>query len=150
MTITPFNNIFATEDFTFPGPSIVWILPFNKFQILRQILGELLLWLKITKSWNSSPASSQDTLPKPHLLVLLTNGQHNIDSGLISGVLFLDCRKVFNTVNYGILISKVELYSERGHSLEWFESYLSKRKQICTVNGQLSDVTDWLWRTTRI
>ena len=34
---------------------------------------------------------------------------------------------------------KFELYGVRGRSQEWFESYFSNRKQVCAVNGKLSD-----------
>ena len=51
----------------------------------------------------------------------------------------MDLKKAFDTVNHRILISKLERYSIRGYSLEWFKSYLSNRKQICAINGKLSD-----------
>ena len=67
---------------------------------------------------------------------------YNMDKGLISGVLFLDLKKAFDTVDHHILISKLQLYGIRGRSLEWFKSYLEERKQICTINGKLSDARE--------
>ena len=63
-----------------------------------------------------------------------------MDNGLLNGVLFLDFKKAFDSVNHNILLSKLEHYSIRGTSLKWFRSYLSNRKQICSINGKQSDV----------
>ena len=47
----------------------------------------------------------------------------NMDRGLLSGVLFLDLKKAFDTIDHHILLSKLELYCIKGTSLKWFESY---------------------------
>ena len=59
----------------------------------------------------------------------------NIDEGLINGVLFLDLRKAFDTVDHKILIDKLKLYGITGNTLNWFISYLDKRYQTCKVNN---------------
>ena len=64
----------------------------------------------------------------------------NMDRGLLSGVLFLDLKKAFDTVDHHILLSKLELCGIKGTSLKWFESYLSGRNQICSVNSRVSSV----------
>ena len=58
-----------------------------------------------------------------------------IDNGLINGVLFLDLRKAFDTVDHKILIDKLKLYGITGSILNWFISYLDKRYQTCKVNN---------------
>ena len=65
-----------------------------------------------------------------------------MDSGLINGVLFVDLRKAFDTVDHAILIRKLEYYGIRDRELAWFESYLSERSQHCLVNGVLSEKCD--------
>ena len=54
---------------------------------------------------------------------------------------FIDLSKAFDTLNHQMLLSKMDKYGIRGHSLEWFRSYLSNRtmRVKCTSNtsGQL-------------
>ena len=57
----------------------------------------------------------------------------NMGLGLINGVLFLDLKKAFDTVN------KIELYGIRGTAYKWFQSYLKIRQQICKINQIMSD-----------
>jgi hypothetical protein len=76
------------------------------------------------------------------LLDLTNDWLHNMDNGLLYGVLFLDFKKAFYSVNHNILLSKLELYGIRGTSLKWFRSYFSNRKQICSINGKQSDVNE--------
>ena len=73
------------------------------------------------------------------LLEATNEWYQNIDSGLINGVLFLDLKKAFDTVDHRILLQKLQLYGVDFHTLEWFRSYLTNRKQKTFVNGHLSD-----------
>ena len=63
----------------------------------------------------------------------------NMDKGLINGVLFLGLKKTFDTMNHKIVLTKLEMYGIRGCNLEWFRSYFMNRKQVCAINGKLSD-----------
>ena len=63
---------------------------------------------------------------------------YNMDKGLFTGVLFLDLKKAFDTVDHMILLAKLETYGIQGNSLEWFKYYLKDRKQVCSVNGKVS------------
>ena len=59
-----------------------------------------------------------------------------MDSGLINGILFLDLKKTFDTVDHKTLLKKLQLYGIKGASYAWFKSYIQNRKQICLMNGK--------------
>ena len=59
----------------------------------------------------------------------------NMDNGLLNGVIFLDLKKAFDTVDHTILIHKLKIMGVSGVSLAWFQSYLTSRFQR-TVIGQ--------------
>ena len=62
----------------------------------------------------------------------------NMDAGMINGVLFLDLCKAFDTVDHGILLSKLSIYGIQNKALDWFKSYLHNRTQYCRVNSATS------------
>ena len=62
----------------------------------------------------------------------------NIDNGLINGVIFIDLKKAFLTIDHKILLQKLASYGVDYRALKWFDSYLSDRQQKCIVNGELS------------
>ena len=55
----------------------------------------------------------------------------NIDKRKINISVFLDLKKAFDTVDHGILLSKLTKYGVVGTPLRWFTSYLTNRKQYC-------------------
>ena len=66
-------------------------------------------------------------------LKILTTGK--MDLGKLVGLVFIDLKKAFDTVDHNILCIKPELYGVQQRELSWFKSYLSNRKQFCRVNG---------------
>ena len=72
------------------------------------------------------------------LLEATTEWFQKLDQGWVNSIVFLDLAKAFDTVDHGILISKLSNYGIKATSLEWFKSYLDDREQQCCVNGHLS------------
>ena len=63
----------------------------------------------------------------------------NMDNGKWNGVIFLDIKKAFDSINHGILLNKMKKrFGISSTELKLFESYLSNREQQCSINEQLS------------
>ena len=81
------------------------------------------------------------------LLDASNNWAYNIDKGNVNAVLFLDLKRAFDTVDHGILLSKLSSYGVQGNSLKWFKSYLDNRRQKCFINGCFSYSGVVLWNS---
>ena len=66
------------------------------------------------------------------------NWSDNMDKGNLTGVVFLDIRRAFDSVDHSILLEKVKFYGVADRELMWFKSYLTARQQQCLINGFLS------------
>ena len=79
------------------------------------------------------------------VMCLLKNTEdwyNGLDLGELVGLVFIDLKKAFDTVDHKILCKKRELYGVQNRQLSWFESYLTNRKQFCRVNGVDSEIGD--------
>ena len=74
------------------------------------------------------------------LLEITEQIKESIDNGKFGCGIFIDLKKAFDTVNHKILLLKLEHYGIRGALLNWFESYLTDRKQYVFFNGVSSEV----------
>ena len=60
-------------------------------------------------------------------------------AGKLNGVIFLDIKKPFDSINHGILLNKMKKrFGISSIPVKWFESYLSNREQKYSINEQLS------------
>lgn len=70
-------------------------------------------------------------------LFLLTKSIHNtIERNKKPILLFIDLAKAFDTVDRSLLLKKLDHIGVRGMEFDWFNSYLSDRYQIVSINGQ--------------
>ena len=62
-----------------------------------------------------------------------------MEMGNLTGVLFLDLKKAFDTVNHDILLQKLCKYGMSPNVVDWFRNYLSGRVQATKVNNTISN-----------
>ena len=56
----------------------------------------------------------------------------------MTGLIFIDLKKEFDTVDHEILCQKLYLYGAQDRELAWFKSYLSKRAN--GVNSKIEEI----------
>ena len=73
------------------------------------------------------------------LIQMCDHWLENLDNGELNGIVSIDIKKAFDSINHSVLLNKMnEQFGIRGIELRWFQSYLSKRRQVCIVNGHSS------------
>ena len=76
-----------------------------------------------------------------HALIRITEKiRHALEDGKYACSIFLDFQKAFGTVNYKILLSKLEHYGIRGMPLKFFQSYLMNETQFVEINKKISNL----------
>ena len=66
--------------------------------------------------------------------VITTTAYDNISVNLRTGLVFLDIKKAFDTINHDILIQNLEHYGIRGIANDLLKSCLRSRKQFVTLD----------------
>ena len=84
------------------------------------------IWISSGKINNNSPKYFTD-----HIL-------SKMDDGKVTGVIFLDLKKAFDTVNHKLLIRKLKNLGVSRKSLAWFNSYLIGRTQQVVCGDAVS------------
>lgn len=91
---------------------------------------------KLLSSCQSGFRSLHSTLTA--LLEATNSWSLNIDNGFLNGVVFIDLKKAFDTIDHEIILRKLSYFGADQATIKWFQSYLSDRTQRCNVNGSLS------------
>ena len=64
----------------------------------------------------------------------------NMDKGLVTGSVFIDLAKAFDTVDHDIYwLVHWSYYGVCDESLPWFKNYFSRRKQLVCIDSQTSE-----------
>ena len=61
-----------------------------------------------------------------------------MEHGKMTGTVFIDLSKAFDSVNHEILLEKLEKLNMSASVLNWFKSYLSERSQSVNLEGNIS------------
>ena len=65
-----------------------------------------------------------------------------MDNGLLTGAVFIDLKKAFDTIDHHILLNKLQRYGICNRILLWFSRYLLGRSQRVEVDKALSSPLD--------
>ena len=72
-----------------------------------------------------------------HVILKLANPFHeSFENNLYPLGIFTDLSKAFDTVNYSIILKRLEIYGIHGKNIEWFKSYLRNRNHSIQIDGQ--------------
>ena len=74
------------------------------------------------------------------LLNMTEKWRYLLDNNHHVGILFLDYRKAFDSVNHEVIDHKLLKHGINGDLHKWIMNYLSERSQITVVNGKSSDM----------
>ena len=112
------------------------------------VISKVLEWLAHNRLYqymmdHGSLLPSQSGFRKGHststcLVEFMQNLYDNKSKGRAVGVLFLDLKKAFDTMDHTILVSKLSHLGLSNNVLYWVESYLLGRSQVTIVNNVLS------------
>ena len=70
------------------------------------------------------------------LLYLIELWKHYIEKGKVIGVIFIDFKKAFDSVDHKVLENKLRACGTEGDLLKFLKSYLSEGSQFVEVNGK--------------
>uniref|UniRef100_A0A8C5WJ28 Reverse transcriptase domain-containing protein n=1 Tax=Leptobrachium leishanense TaxID=445787 RepID=A0A8C5WJ28_9ANUR len=72
------------------------------------------------------------------LLKVCNDIQAGMEQGNLTGAIFLDFAKAFDTVDHGILLQKLKNSGIGDSTLTWFQSYVSDRYQFVSISDSTS------------
>ncbi len=98
-------------------------------------------YLELNKLLTTNQFGFQNKLSTEHNLIHLTQYVASAlnDNKFAIGI-FLDLQKAFDVVNHEILLVKLSNLGIKNTELNWFQSYLTGRRQCVDINGQFSSL----------
>ena len=65
--------------------------------------------------------------------------RRNMDQGLLTGSIFIDLSKAFDTIDQSVLLNKLMKYGVKDLELKWFNNYLLCRSQVVCLGNVASE-----------
>ena len=62
------------------------------------------------------------------------------ESGRSTGMILIDLRKAFNTLDHDILLNKMKYLGFTSKTIDWFASYLKKQNIVVSLEKTLSEI----------
>lgn len=75
---------------------------------------------------------------------LINNCLYAVEHGQITGTVFIDLSKAFDSVNHNILLEKLHAMNLSASVVTWFESYLGGRKQSVCIKKRCSEALPFI------
>ena len=63
------------------------------------------------------------------------------DDSLVTGMILIDLEKAFETINHDIILKKLGIIGFSDHTVTWFQSYLSNRKFMVTLENSFPEIS---------
>ena len=60
--------------------------------------------------------------------------ENGMDKQMHTSMLLVDLQKAFDTLDHGVLIEKMKYFGFQASAIKWFESYLSNRKFLVSID----------------
>ena len=79
-----------------------------------------------------------------------THVLENIDKGLLTGLIFLDLSKAFDTLDHSIMLDKLTSLGMNRSAVQWFRSYLTMRIQSVVLMGSCLSPSLYLSGSPRV
>ena len=96
--------------------------------------------------WGFKKGQSTETL----LLYMTETWKDALDKGYKVGVIFVDFKKAFNTIDHAILKFKLQAAGLSGDAHNWLVSYSTNRQQYVDIRDPLDTVNSRNRCTTRL
>lgn len=117
----------------------ITILPVLSKILEKAVCRQLFTFLKVNNLLAPEQFGFRPNLSTEVALAHLTeNILNNMDNGFITGAVFLELSKTFDTVDHQILLKKLHCLGLNKNSMDWFKSYLSDREQVTSIGNCFS------------
>ena len=63
------------------------------------------------------------------------------DNGLFTGMILIDLKKVFDTIDHNILLEKLKAIGFCDDTVNWFHSYLTDRAFLVSIKNKYSSIS---------